>query len=84
MRATFGVPSAYTEARWDGMEGTDILLYSRVDVLLDALSVKYVSALGLDGILGEILIGKLRITSISVNTTKDSGEHTGKMHRVCM
>ena len=38
----------------------------------------------LDGILGEILIGKLRITSIPVNTTDDSGEHTGKMHRVCM
>ena len=38
----------------------------------------------LDGILGEILIGKLRITSISVNTTNYSGEHTGKMHRVCM
>ena len=36
------------------------------------------------GILGEILIGKLRITSICVNTTNDSGEHTGKMHRVCM
>ena len=28
------------------------------------------------GILSEILIGKLRITSISVNTTNDSGEHT--------